>query len=394
VHRDVKPANVLLAAESGSVTAKLTDFGIARILDGTRLTLTGTTVGTANYLSREQASGADVTPASDVYSLGLLLLECLTGEVAFPGHGVAAALARLHRDPTIPGDLDLSWQGLLAAMTARDPATRPSAQTVANRLRTLARSGGAPVRLAARVEAAAALGAGPADSPVVGGFGPAHPSFVGTAASTAPRVWRSRLIAAAAVMAASVAAVAVLLAVRGQATSAQSAPAPRPYPSVSGTLGADLGRLEQVVPAGTVLRQDLWTLASLAGRGRYVPARAWVAQLEQDAMYARASGALTVVQETRITGLLDAVRADLAALIGPAASASPSSSAVRAAASSAARPSTSASRAGSPAPHGSASSATAVRAAASHKHPARKHAHTHRQSHKRGHARRGPSSLG
>ncbi len=70
-----------------------------------RLTTEGTTLGTANYLSPEQASGGTLTGASDVYSLGLVLLECLTGELAYPGHGVEAAVARLHRPPVIPAEL-------------------------------------------------------------------------------------------------------------------------------------------------------------------------------------------------------------------------------------------------------------------------------------------------
>ncbi|MDT4915724.1 MAG: eukaryotic-like serine/threonine-protein kinase, partial [Pseudonocardiales bacterium] len=84
VHRDVKPANILLRdAEDGSryPAATLTDFGIARLIDGTRITMTGYTLGTANYLSPEQLNGGEVAAASDIYSLGLVLLECLTGEV-------------------------------------------------------------------------------------------------------------------------------------------------------------------------------------------------------------------------------------------------------------------------------------------------------------------------
>jgi eukaryotic-like serine/threonine-protein kinase len=140
-HRDVKPANILLdrnGAGDEPITAKLTDFGVARFLDGTRMTTYGTTVGTANYLSPEQALGQEVTAACDVYSLGLVLLECLTGTRAYPGYGVEAALARLHRDPLTPPTLGPAWVALLVAMTARDPARRPSAAEVARTLRDLA----------------------------------------------------------------------------------------------------------------------------------------------------------------------------------------------------------------------------------------------------------------
>jgi len=138
VHRDLKPANVLLAdGPDGVPTAKLTDFGVARLLEGTRHTMTGTTVGTANYLSPEQTRGQDVTGASDIYSLGLVLLECLTGVAAYPGSGVEAALARLRRRPAIPAALGPGWQHLLERMTADDPTQRPSAAAVAGALRGL-----------------------------------------------------------------------------------------------------------------------------------------------------------------------------------------------------------------------------------------------------------------
>jgi eukaryotic-like serine/threonine-protein kinase len=128
VHRDIKPANILLAEYRPDDTrprAKLTDFGIAKLVGSEPVTEDGVTTGTAAYLSPEQAQGQELSPSSDVYSLGLVLLECLTGERAFPGDPVPSAVARLLGDPVIPEDLSTEWRQLLTAMTARDPANRP-----------------------------------------------------------------------------------------------------------------------------------------------------------------------------------------------------------------------------------------------------------------------------
>ncbi len=143
IHRDIKPANVLLAdGPAGSpIRPKLTDFGIARIIEGTRLTATGTMVGTAAYLSPEQATGSTLGPASDIYSLGLLLLECLTGKLEYPGTSVESAVARLHRPPRVPEALGSRWVDLLTAMTSTQPSARPGARDVEQALRGALSSG-------------------------------------------------------------------------------------------------------------------------------------------------------------------------------------------------------------------------------------------------------------
>jgi serine/threonine protein kinase len=128
IHRDIKPSNLLLVdygADSPRARAKLTDFGIALSEDIERMTADGTTTGTAAYLSPEQASGGAVGAETDVYSLGLVLLECFTRQVEFPGTVVESAVARLSRNPVIPDHLPNHWARLLHAMTARDPAARP-----------------------------------------------------------------------------------------------------------------------------------------------------------------------------------------------------------------------------------------------------------------------------
>lgn len=128
VHRDVKPANVLLD-EFGR--ARLTDFGTARLADVSGVTATGMVIGTAAYLAPEQVRGERVGAAADIYALGLVVLECLTGTRCYPGGRVEAAVARLHRPPAIPGSLPAWLREVLAAMTAGAPARRPSADAVA-----------------------------------------------------------------------------------------------------------------------------------------------------------------------------------------------------------------------------------------------------------------------
>ena len=137
IHRDIKPANILLVQirPGEPLRPKLTDFGIARIADSTRLTATGTMVGTAAYLSPEQAMGQPLSPASDIYSLGLVLLECIKGAVEYPGGAVESAVARLHRAPEIPDDVPAEWAGLIRSMTAIEPLERPAAADIETALR-------------------------------------------------------------------------------------------------------------------------------------------------------------------------------------------------------------------------------------------------------------------
>lgn len=133
VHRDMKPANVLLA-DGGEGQAHVADFGIARLADVTGLTSTGMTMGTAAYLAPEQLRPGGVGPPADVYSLGLVLLESITGQAAFEGTTTEAALARLHTDPLIPAELPTGWRILLRRMTARNPQERPDMARVADLL--------------------------------------------------------------------------------------------------------------------------------------------------------------------------------------------------------------------------------------------------------------------
>jgi serine/threonine protein kinase len=136
VHRDIKPGNLLVAA--GGAT-KITDFGIAtaaRAAQATHLTETGMVMGTAMYVSPEQATGAQVTAASDIYSLGVVGYECLAGRPPFTAkEPLAIAYAHKHEPvPPLPPDVPPPVGDLIYQMLAKSPDQRPaSARAVADR---------------------------------------------------------------------------------------------------------------------------------------------------------------------------------------------------------------------------------------------------------------------
>lgn len=140
VHRDVKPQNVLL---NGEGEVKVTDFGIARSIEVDRgVTQTGTVLGTSSYISPEQAGGKPVSPATDVYSLGVVLWELLTGDVPFPGENfVAVALRHINEIPPSLADVRPDVPPRLAAAVdralAKDPGRRfPTMEAFAAELRS------------------------------------------------------------------------------------------------------------------------------------------------------------------------------------------------------------------------------------------------------------------
>ena len=132
VHRDVKPSNVLL--DGDGARPRLADFGIARLAGDTGRTTTGSRLGTPAYVAPEQLEG-HVGPEADVYALGLVLIECLTGETCFTGSMAEAAMARLHRPPDVPAELPGWLRHTLQAMTARAAEQRPPVEAVAAALR-------------------------------------------------------------------------------------------------------------------------------------------------------------------------------------------------------------------------------------------------------------------
>lgn len=123
VHRDVKPANLIVTPDG---TVKITDFGIARALEGMALTQTGQVMGTPQYISPEQAQGSPATPASDVYSLGVVAFECLTSERPFVRETpVATALAHVREPvPPLPGSVPADLAAVVNRSMAKDPAER------------------------------------------------------------------------------------------------------------------------------------------------------------------------------------------------------------------------------------------------------------------------------
>jgi eukaryotic-like serine/threonine-protein kinase len=131
VHRDVKPANILIR-EDGVV--KLTDFGIARAMDSIGHTRVGEMLGTPNYISPEQATGETATGASDLYALGVVAHEMLTGVRPFDrGTPIATALSHVNEPPPpLADDVPAELRAVVASLLEKDPAKRPAnARTVA-----------------------------------------------------------------------------------------------------------------------------------------------------------------------------------------------------------------------------------------------------------------------
>jgi serine/threonine-protein kinase len=128
IHRDIKPPNILITAR-GQV--KLTDFGIAKVFASTHLTATGGIVGTAEFLSPEQAAGKPVTKRSDLYSLGVVLYTLFTGRTPFEGHTFVDLLhkhryAQFDRPQKVVPDIPYELDEIVCQLLAKDPAARPA----------------------------------------------------------------------------------------------------------------------------------------------------------------------------------------------------------------------------------------------------------------------------
>ena len=229
VHRDIKPSNVLPSLPQipgARPRAKLADFGIAYLLDTSRITTPGLVIGTVAYLAPEQLRGDPPTPAADIYSLGLVLLEALTGERVHPqGGGMAAAVARIESGPEIPASLGAPWTDLLTRMQHPDPSQRPTAIEVAAATDDLAKTppaGGLVAADAATVPLTAPTLVAPVEGVAAAAAGRSPVAASASGAARRPR--RKRLIALVGGALAAVAVVIVALA----GISALTAPTPAP----------------------------------------------------------------------------------------------------------------------------------------------------------------------
>jgi YVTN family beta-propeller protein len=169
VHRDIKPANILLGADG----ATLIDFGIAHTIDSTRITRTGMVIGSPAFMSPEQAAGADVTQASDVFALAAVLVFASTGVGPFGTGSPAALLLRAADTAPRLDAVPEALRPMVELCTAKDPSARPSAAVLAATLRASAPARNAASRNAAARNAAARPPRGAAARPTGGRTGAA-----------------------------------------------------------------------------------------------------------------------------------------------------------------------------------------------------------------------------
>ncbi|WP_261618967.1 serine/threonine-protein kinase [Pseudarthrobacter equi] len=153
VHRDIKPGNLMLSGLRRS-PVRVIDFGIAAVA-GTAPE-PGISSGTVHYMSPEQAAGGVADPSWDVYAMGLVLLELLTGSKAFPGTAVESLVARTLRSPSIPESLGPRWHHFLSSLTAMEGGERPTADIASAMAARLVPSGSGRLNNSARCPAASA----------------------------------------------------------------------------------------------------------------------------------------------------------------------------------------------------------------------------------------------
>ncbi|MFD5184846.1 serine/threonine-protein kinase [Streptomyces sp. NPDC058372] len=237
-HRDVKPANILLRTDPGvpgPPSAVLTDFGIAALQGSTALTATGDLIGSPEYIAPERIRGRDDHPASDLWSLGLVLYVAVEGHSPLRRATTLATLAAVLDEPVPPPVRSGPLAAVLGALLVRDPAARPDAATL-DRLLAEAASGNAPSWAEPTVSGdrpapAASPGTPPPPAPPAPGT-PPPPRPAATTAVTPPRRRTAALVAGAAALVA-VAVTATVLVLAPWERDDLSGPGPDPTPTAT-----------------------------------------------------------------------------------------------------------------------------------------------------------------
>ncbi len=292
VHRDVKPANVLIRARDGE--ALLTDFGLARAVNASKVTRTGMLIGTLDYMAPEQIEGKRVDGRSDVYSLGAVLYEALTGKPPFTRETIAAQMhAHLNDPPPRPSEHDPSlerFDSVIASSLSKDPAKRPNDPAALAQATRAALGEDAPATEAFRaaVTEVSAVSAQTrvhrrrpgAASRDLHTDDDARTRTTGAARNSKPLAWLiGGLVAIAGLALAGLIAVTLLTGSStgggattsdaAVATTSEAAVAP-PEPTTKTTLASDfagewIGEATQYAPSGTTQRVTLRTYISASG---------------------------------------------------------------------------------------------------------------------------------
>jgi serine/threonine-protein kinase len=259
VHRDIKPGNLLITPDG---RVKITDFGIARIADQVPLTATGQVMGTVQYLSPEQASGHPASPATDIYSLGIVAYECLAGKRPFTGESqVAIAMAQINEQPPpLPATVAAPVQNLVMAMIAKKPEERPASAAAVARAATALRRGDVSAAAAAVPAIAGGVIAGEAATQLLGAGdtsaatrlmpAPGEPDAVVTEEKKKRSPWTWPLIALIALLA------LVLIGTLWAIIANQGGPEPEPSKSTPTVSDSPTPSPTPTPTTGTVVAED------------------------------------------------------------------------------------------------------------------------------------------
>jgi len=257
VHRDIKPANLLITPAG---VVKITDFGIAHAAGSAPVTRQGTLIGTPAYLAPERVAGQPATPASDLYSLGILAYECLAGARPYAGTPTEIALAHGQRAlPPLPGHIPSAVVAFVADLTARDPVGRPASARMAS-----ARAAG--LRDALTAERRPRHGYAPHEDPALAATAMEHPATLadinpvwhadatGVLATDTPtwdRGWSRRGVVLAVV------AASIVAGLIGWGVSSVTSPSPAPTPSTPPAASTSHSAVTVAVEANALVGQPV-----------------------------------------------------------------------------------------------------------------------------------------